>query len=749
MFVGQFPAPTKPTYFKRNIFRHFLTIGGAHCPLHETAMRRVYRACSTYIRGPFLRRFASYEGKQHNTRVSSRFFTSSASLPDRKQRSRRRTADIPQLLDFATRVARPKDRRTKRLEKRINHARTEIAKALGDKQYVSLNEPEGRRAALEIVELFRDLRNTERLVKTTMNVAKSQIEEMGSPSTCGTASSSEADGSVPFLAPNLWFARMVLSAYAGTGVKQLADARVEYSAWYDMALTLGLQPDQDADTLCDMMINYAAVGNADVAIDFLKKIATGGIQPRPGAIASALSQMSTKPGVTRVSPQELVEFVEFAAGAGGALAESLTPDAMADAVHACQNKGSSTSAEKIFSIARSLGAMNPRAAGNILLGYARAGRFEEAEKITAELKSLGARFPVGAAEGLIEALGKVKRFDEAEKLLNEVVAGNRGSSVALYTKYLKTLLDADRVDDARRVLDDMKIRGVSPSKEIHYVYINWMLSSEPDSKCAEKYALEEAQCPDAISFILHRYAKLGLLQQAERLVELTAQATGVDVTTKMLTVLLDCAGKGSGIDKARRILSLFDQHGCKPNTVTINTLMSILLRSGRNPNDVETEAADMYTKLGLKMDSIGFNQLIQAHSAAGDMASARACLGRMQSQGLRPDNSTFSSMAQPIALAGDVEAVWKLRSELFPAKFGPPPNATITSVLVALDNSSTRRPDVVAEVLDIYKAQHGVGALPFRLSDRLQGACDSKTQFEEMLQSRGLRAPLRVPDERK
>ncbi|KAG9458748.1 hypothetical protein H6P81_003256 [Aristolochia fimbriata] len=290
-------------------------------------------------------------------------------------------------------------------------------------------------------------------------------------------------------------------------------------------------------------------------------------------------------------------------------------------------------------------------------GYLNNRKVAEAMKLMNELwvrmrDVEGTSINAAAFANLIEALCHNRMFHEVFRIAEDMPQGNCVCEEFAYSQMIDSLCRAGRNHGASRIVYIMRKRGFIPPL-LSYNSIIHGLSKEGEGGCMRAYQLFE----EGITFgysppeptykvIVEGLCQVNDLAKARYLVDFMLKQENND-KTRIYNIFLGALCFMNNPTELLNLLVSMLQNGCRPDIVTLNTVICAITRGLCNAGKL-SEARDFLYELvdcGIRPKIVSYNILIDKASSMGLKREAYQIMKEMKDNaGLEPDAVTWRTL---------------------------------------------------------------------------------------------------------
>ncbi|KAK1422412.1 hypothetical protein QVD17_25511 [Tagetes erecta] len=253
---------------------------------------------------------------------------------------------------------------------------------------------------------------------------------------------------------------------------------------------------------------------------------------------------------------------------------------------------------------------------NVIGGYVRAGKLDEAKKLFYEMRKKGYNPNLVTYNVLISGLCKMGLIDEAFELKRSMVKKGLRPDIYTYTNLIEGLCKVKKSQDAKLLLKSMSYAGLSPDNITYTALIDGFLKQ---GEVDEAFELKNEMVAKGIEInlvtfncIIDGLCKLGECDKAIKVLEEMKEEARVlpDVFCYNSLVIGLCKARRMG--EARGFFTEMVENGVKPNAFTYGALISVY-------NDIaEVKIANVYFNemigLGIVPDQVVKKETRMKHS---------------------------------------------------------------------------------------------------------------------------------------
>ena len=312
----------------------------------------------------------------------------------------------------------------------------------------------------------------------------------------------------------------------------------------------------------------------------------------------------------------------------------------------------------------------------------------------------GARVPVGVRHynALIRAFDRARDWSNAMGCLELMRQDGLTPDIVSYNTVISALRRAPKLDYMPKILDlmaDMAQRGCRPDAVSYNTALaGCHAAADWDTAMHVLDLMEEARVPaDVVTYAT-------LISLCERCGQLAHAATfrqqmldagvlpNVYVFNALLSVVRSEIQQAGGyrqkealVAKSFGIVDIdMPSFGLKPDLVTINSLLGVLMEAGKWQRCVEM-LAEMTERWALVPDVITYSTIISACNRARQWALVSDVSAQMQAAGVASNLITYNALISAAARQGDAGRAFALRDEMVAQ--GLVPNVVTYSALIA------------------------------------------------------------------
>lgn len=276
-----------------------------------------------------------------------------------------------------------------------------------------------------------------------------------------------------------------------------------------------------------------------------------------------------------------------------------------------------------------------------------------------------------------ESLKQIDRDGVFEKLLPNSVEPSDESPLLpqayapdsrIYTTLMKGYMKAGRVADTVRTCEAMRAEGDEASRPDHVTYTTvvsaFVKAGSMDRARQVVTEMTKHGVPATrvtYNILLKGYCQRLQVEKAkEQLVEMVDEV-GIKPDVVSYNILIDGYILMDDSAGALAVFNEMRERGIAPTKISYTTLMKAFALSGQ-PKLADRVFDEMFRDPRVKVDLVAWNMLIEGYCKQGLVEEAKKVMQRMKDSGFYPNVSTYSSLANGIALArkpGEALLLWK------------------------------------------------------------------------------------------
>lgn len=267
-----------------------------------------------------------------------------------------------------------------------------------------------------------------------------------------------------------------------------------------------------------------------------------------------------------------------------------------------------------------------------------------------ELQAAGCVASEGLCGHLLARAGEARNLQFVEEVI-KYAKGRSMMTLALYKTLMKVYASCDLFDQACDLYDQILADGLEPDQVMY--------------GCLVKFAVKCGRCAQSQKFF--------------------DKAPVGDVQNYMW--LIRAAGREGCPERAVELLRrLQEEQPTRVDIAVYNAVLDVCVSV--KSELVNTVLAEMRDRVGLNL--VSYNTLMKGSIAAGDLNNARALIGDMERNGLRPDSASYNCLLTAAVAVQDHALVWDLLSEM-EGKAVPVDHYTLSILMKAARRARTAR----------------------------------------------------------
>lgn len=217
--------------------------------------------------------------------------------------------------------------------------------------------------------------------------------------------------------------------------------------------------------------------------------------------------------------------------------------------------------------------------------WCRAGKFDEAERVFAEMTASGISPNVYTYTAVIDAMCRAEQIPRANELLCQMINAGCPPNTATFNSLLRAHVKARRPEQVLQVKNQMKQLGCEPDVITYNLLIETHCTKGQKNLDAALKLLNQMTArgctPDCLSFnpMFRCILELGNINAAHRLYERMMEL-GCKPNTGTYNLLMELFSKEKSMDMVLRMKREMEKEGVEPNAYTYSVLIAAFCERG-------------------------------------------------------------------------------------------------------------------------------------------------------------------------